>query len=81
MAELHRLTHPEGMPWQAPIVVHPPRAGHPGRRVEVRGVALGTAYDDADLVEFLRRAGLSDADMSLDDPHLVEWRGPGAHAW
>ncbi|MGW7069344.1 hypothetical protein ACWGII_14710 [Streptomyces sp. NPDC054855] len=68
------------MTWQTPIIVHPP-ASDGGRRVTVRGRAVGVARDDHDLVEFLRRAGLGDADMALDDPHLVEWRGGAAHVW
>ncbi|MEE1755486.1 hypothetical protein [Streptomyces sp. SP18CS02] len=68
------------MVWQAPIVVHRPSSGG-GRRVTVRGQILGLAHNDADLVEFLRRAGLDDADMALDDPQLVEWRGGRAHHW
>ncbi|MGW0904640.1 hypothetical protein [Streptomyces sp. NPDC002853] len=68
------------MTWQTPIIVHPP-ASDGGRRVTVRGQAVGVARDDHDLVEFLRRAGLGDADMALDDPHLVEWRGGEAHMW
>ncbi|OAH11063.1 hypothetical protein [Streptomyces jeddahensis] len=68
------------MAWKAPIVVHPPAAGG-GRRVTVRGHAVGTAHSDRDLVEFLRRAGLGEADIALDDPHLVEWRGARPHVW
>ncbi|MDH2390136.1 MULTISPECIES: hypothetical protein [Streptomyces] len=66
------------MAWTAPIVVHPPSPGG-GRRVTVRGETVGVARSDKDLVEFLRRAGLEDADMILDDPHLIEWRGAGPH--
>ncbi|WP_326648447.1 MULTISPECIES: hypothetical protein [unclassified Streptomyces] len=66
------------MAWQAPIVVDPPSPGG-GRRVTVRGEVVGLAHSDKDLIEFLRRAGLEDADMILDDPHLVEWRGGRAH--
>ncbi|MEV0113746.1 hypothetical protein AB0H77_10940 [Streptomyces sp. NPDC050844] len=66
--------------WQTPIIVHPP-ASDGGRRVTVRGRTVGVAHDDRDLVEFLRRTGLGDADMALDDPHLVEWRGGGPHVW
>lgn len=66
--------------WQTPIVVHPP-ASDGGRRVTVRGRTVGVAHDDRELVEFLRRTGLGDADMALDDPHLVEWRGGGPHVW
>ncbi|GAA4928792.1 hypothetical protein ACFPM3_25245 [Streptomyces coeruleoprunus] len=68
------------MAWHPPIVVHRPGPDG-GRRVTVRGEILGLAHNDADLVEFLRRAGLEDADIALDDPHLVEWRGGRAHQW
>lgn len=61
-----------------PIVVHPP-LGTGGRRVTVRGQILGLAHSDADVVEFLRRAGLPDADDLLDDPAWVKWRGGRAH--
>ncbi|MEU4799991.1 hypothetical protein [Streptomyces sp. NPDC023327] len=67
------------MTWQTPIVVHPP-AVDGGRRITVRGQDVGVAHDDRDLEEFLRRAGLGEADIALDDPCLVEWRG-GPHAW
>lgn len=66
------------MAQKAPVVVHPPSPGG-GRRVTVRGEIVGLARSDTDVVEFLRRAGLEDAEALLDDPHLVEWRGPGAH--
>ncbi|MCX5285945.1 hypothetical protein [Streptomyces sp. NBC_00198] len=62
----------------APIVVHPP-LGTGGRRVAARGRILGLAHNDADVVEFLRRAGLEDAEMLLDDPAWVKWRGGRAH--
>ncbi|MFF3643407.1 hypothetical protein [Streptomyces sp. NPDC002564] len=62
----------------APIVVHPPsRTG--GRRVVARGHILGLAHSDADVIEFLRRAGLDDAEQLLDDPAWVTWRGGRAH--
>ncbi|MEU1155743.1 hypothetical protein ABZ369_22380 [Streptomyces sp. NPDC005918] len=62
----------------APIVVHPPsRTG--GRRVTVRGQILGLAHSDRDVIEFLRRAGLPDAEQLLDDPAWVTWRGGRAH--
>ncbi|MFE0102088.1 hypothetical protein [Streptomyces sp. NPDC059009] len=68
------------MPWQTPIVVHSPDPDG-GRRVTVRGQYAGTARSDHELVEVLRRAGLGEADIALDDPHLVEWHGAAAHAW
>ena len=64
----------------APIVVHRPSPTG-GRRVTAAGEILGLAYDDHDLVEFLRRAGLPDADAMLDDPTWVEWRGGRAHQY
>ncbi|GAA3103984.1 hypothetical protein ACFQ0X_29840 [Streptomyces rectiviolaceus] len=64
----------------APVVVHPPsRTG--GRRVTVRGEILGLAQCDADVVEFLRRAGLPDAEGLLDDPVQVKWQGGQAHRY
>jgi len=36
---------------------------------------------DADVVEFLRRAGLPDAEQLLDQPEWVEWRGGRAHQY
>ncbi|MFI6875604.1 hypothetical protein ACIBL6_19400 [Streptomyces sp. NPDC050400] len=62
----------------APITVHPP-LGTGGRRVTVRGQILGLAHCDADVVEFLRRAGLPDAEGLLDDSSWVVWRGGRAH--
>ncbi|UGY93243.1 hypothetical protein [Streptomyces gobiensis] len=61
----------------APIIVHPPSPSG-GRRVTTRaGEILGLAHSQHDLLEFLRRAGLSEDDAALDDPELVEWRGGG----
>ncbi|MGP3775428.1 hypothetical protein ACTWJ8_31870 [Streptomyces sp. SDT5-1] len=62
----------------APIVVHPP-LGTGGRRVTARDQILGLAHSDAAVVEFLRRAGLEDAEQLLDDPAWVKWRGGRAH--
>ncbi|MFJ8798488.1 hypothetical protein [Streptomyces sp. NPDC102487] len=64
----------------APIVVHPP-LGSGGRRVSARGQILGLAHSDADVVEFLRRTGLEDADTLLDDPAWVKWKGGRAHLY
>ncbi|MEX2980712.1 hypothetical protein [Streptomyces sp. C36] len=68
----------------APVSVHKLDAGG-GRHVVVRrqGVdhSLGLAYNDADVVEFLRRAGLPDAEELLDDPEVVEWTGSPPHEW
>ncbi|WP_351223556.1 hypothetical protein [Streptomyces sp. NPDC002133] len=64
----------------APIVVHR-AAGTGGRRVRIRTQTAGLARSDADLIEFLRRAGLPDAWDLLDDPHWVEWQGGRPHEY
>ncbi|WP_394425475.1 hypothetical protein [Streptomyces sp. SGAir0957] len=64
----------------APIVVHPPSPSG-GRRVTARDQILGLAHSDRDVVEFLRRAGLPDAERILDDPSWVTWRGGRAHQY
>lgn len=64
----------------APIVVHR-LSPTGGRRVTAHGEILGLAFDDRDVLEFLRRAGLPDAVAMLDDPTWVEWRGGRAHEW
>ncbi|MEU8445453.1 hypothetical protein AB0F05_33895 [Streptomyces microflavus] len=45
----------------APIVIHRPSPTG-GRRVTIRGRIAGLAFEDQDVVEFIRRAGLPDAD-------------------
>ncbi|GAA3480624.1 MULTISPECIES: hypothetical protein [Streptomyces] len=64
----------------APIVVHR-SAPSGGRAVTINGEIAGLAHDDRDLVEFLRRAGIYDAEHCLDDPHWIEWRGGRAHRY
>ncbi|MEU4490167.1 hypothetical protein AB0H94_35750 [Streptomyces purpurascens] len=68
----------------ASIVVHP-LSDTGGRSVTVhtqgRDEILGTAYSDHDLVVFLERAGIHDADSILDDDQWIEWRGGRAHQW
>ncbi|KOT28077.1 hypothetical protein ADK84_37510 [Streptomyces sp. NRRL WC-3701] len=51
----------------------------PARRAAGGGQILGLAHSDRDVVEFLRRAGLPDAEPLLDDPAWVEWRGGQPH--
>ncbi|MFI6001456.1 hypothetical protein ACIA98_13690 [Streptomyces sp. NPDC051366] len=63
----------------APILVHP-IAPAGGRRVSLRAdgqdTVLGMAYNDADVIEFLRRAGVPDPDeVVLGGSALVEWQG------
>ncbi|MER5985743.1 hypothetical protein [Streptomyces sp. NPDC001787] len=70
----------------APVTVHQLSVAG-GRRVSVRAAGrtqiLEIAYSDADLIEFLRRAGLDpfDASLSLDDPEIVRWTGGVPHEW
>ncbi|WP_043271915.1 hypothetical protein [Streptomyces sp. CT34] len=61
------------------VVVHPPAPGG-GRRVHADATLLGIAYNVADLLEFLRRAGLDPDEVRLDGP-LIEWRGGGPDVW
>lgn len=48
--------------------------------MHVDAESLGIAYDVADLLEFLRRAGLDPDEVRLDDP-AIEWRGGGPGVW
>ncbi|GGX40920.1 hypothetical protein [Streptomyces noursei] len=66
------------MQGHAPIVVHRASATG-GRRVTARDQILGLARSDADLVEFLRRAGVDEPETVLDDSAWVEWRGGRPH--
>ncbi|MFE7187963.1 hypothetical protein [Streptomyces erythrochromogenes] len=46
------------------------------------GEAIGRARSEAELREFLRRAGMADWESAdLTDPALVEWRGGGPEVW
>ena len=64
-----------------PIVIYPP-AEDGGRRVRVGDNFRGMAYGLLDIVEFLRLAGLEDADEAwVRESGLVEWRGGGPDAW
>ncbi|WP_328888550.1 hypothetical protein [Streptomyces sp. NBC_00316] len=60
----------------APIVVH--RCSPAGRVVSINDEMVGVVRD---LVELLRRAGIHDAELCLDDPHWIEWRGGRAHLY
>ncbi|MGW0855436.1 hypothetical protein [Streptomyces sp. NPDC002690] len=64
----------------APISIHRPSPAG-GRRVTIRGQIAGLATGDSDVVEFLRRAGLHDAERLLDDPRWVEWQGGRPHRY
>ncbi|MGW0703454.1 hypothetical protein ACWD0A_29940 [Streptomyces sp. NPDC002867] len=64
-----------------PVVVYPPSPTG-GRRVRVGGEIFGLANSDRDLIEFLRRAGLADADeLVLSDALLIDWRGGRPHEY
>ena len=62
------------------VIVYPPSAGA-GRRVLVDGEDLGPAHSLADLLEFLRGAGLDPDTLDITDPWLFEWRGAGPKVW
>ncbi|MFF0395152.1 hypothetical protein ACFYSJ_05100 [Streptomyces sp. NPDC005248] len=61
-----------------PIIVHRPSPTG-GRLVTAYGRILGLAHNDRDLIEFLRRVGLTDVETLIDDPQVVEWQGGRAH--
>ncbi|BBB01736.1 hypothetical protein RVR_9282 [Actinacidiphila reveromycinica] len=63
----------------AQVIVEPPTPG--GRRIRVGRESLGLARGPADLLEFLRRAGLDPDTVSLDDPDLFVWHGGGPDVW
>ncbi|MFD7642716.1 hypothetical protein ACFV4P_18870 [Kitasatospora sp. NPDC059795] len=73
MSESGDIFHP-------PVVVRPPtRGARPYRRVEIYGRTVGRATSEADVAEFVRRAGVDEPD--LDDPELVAWRGGDRTVW
>jgi hypothetical protein len=63
-----------------PVIVYPPSPSG-GRRVRADGTILGLAYDLADVVEFLRRAGLELTPADVAESRLIEWRGGGPGVW
>ncbi|AYV25138.1 hypothetical protein EES41_00160 [Streptomyces sp. ADI95-16] len=57
-----------------------------GRRVviRIRGVdtVLGVAFSDTDLIEFLRRIEIPDADgLVLGDSEVIAWQGGQPHQY
>jgi hypothetical protein len=62
------------------VIVYPPSESG-GRRVSVDGEDLGLAYSVADLLEFIRRAGLDPDAVDITDPWLFEWRSAGPDVW
>ncbi|SHI69019.1 hypothetical protein [Streptomyces sp. 3214.6] len=64
-----------------PVVIYPPDEGG-GRRVRADGRILGRAYGLRDVAEFLRRAGIEEADEAyVERSGLIEWRGGGPDVW
>jgi hypothetical protein len=64
-----------------PVVIYPP-AEDGGRRVRVDDHFLGMAYGLLDIADFLRRAGIEDADEEyVRQSGLIEWRGGGPDVW
>jgi hypothetical protein len=51
----------------------------PYRRVEILGAPYGHAYQLADVIDLMRRAGLDD--LHYEDPDLVDWQGGGPEVW
>jgi len=49
--------------------------------VSILGEHVGTATRVADLLEFLRRAGMDPDAVRLTDSALIEWRGGGPDVW
>ncbi|MFF3390072.1 hypothetical protein ACFYW1_03880 [Streptomyces sp. NPDC002669] len=64
-----------------PIAVHGPTTSADGRAVTINGSPVGIAHNDQDLIEFLRRAGLYEAENLLDDPAWVDWQEGPAHCY
>lgn len=65
---------------KAPIIVHFV-APDGGRVVTIKDEVAGFVYDDRDLIELLRRAGVHHAERWLDDPQWIEWRGGWPHRY
>ncbi|MGC9539649.1 hypothetical protein [Streptomyces sp. UG1] len=64
-----------------PVIVYPP-AEDGGRRVRADDHFLGMAYGLLDIAEFLRQAGIEDADPAyVRQSALIEWRGGGPDVW
>lgn len=64
-----------------PVVVSPPSPTG-GRRVRVDGEILGLAHGINDVVEFLRRAGMEEADAQMVETSMfIDWKGGGPEVW
>ncbi|MGW7317930.1 hypothetical protein [Streptomyces sp. NPDC054865] len=62
------------------VIVYPPD-DQGGRRVRCDGEILGRAFGPADVLEFLRRAGLDPDEVAPYGEGLIEWRGGGPAVW
>ncbi|MEV7154881.1 hypothetical protein AB0N77_09680 [Streptomyces misionensis] len=63
------------------VIVYPPDEDG-GRRVRIDGEISGRAFDLADVVEFLRRAGLEGVDdLDVLRADWIVWRGGGPDHW
>ena len=63
------------------VIVYPPDE-QGGRRVRIDGEISGCAFSLADVVEFLRRAGLDTVeDTDVASAGWIEWRGGGPDHW
>ncbi|MFG2478584.1 hypothetical protein [Streptomyces fagopyri] len=70
-----------GMAPPQPVIVYPP-GDDGGRRVRVGERFLGMAYGLLDVADFLRRAGVEEADKQLvATSGAIEWRGGGPDTW
>jgi hypothetical protein len=65
---------------ERPIVIKRPR-GTGGRRVRIDGQIAGLAYNLADVVEFLRIAGLDLDEQQVAESPLIDWDGAPATVW
>ncbi|MFD6432580.1 hypothetical protein [Streptomyces venezuelae] len=64
-----------------PVIVSPPSPTG-GRRVRVDGEILGLAHGVNDIVEFLRRAGIEEADAHMVETSMfIDWKGGGPEVW
>ncbi|MER6128804.1 hypothetical protein ABT173_40850 [Streptomyces sp. NPDC001795] len=63
------------------VIVSPPGEGG-GRRVQVDGETLGTAFSLHDLAALLQGAGLETSDeLDVAESPLIEWHGGGPEVW
>ena len=63
------------------VIVFPPSESG-GRRVQVDGEMLGTAFSLHDLAVFLERAGLEGVDeLDVAESPMIEWHGGGPEGW